>query len=115
MGEADYFRLGDWNARCARCGKKRKGSDLIRQWQGYWVCPEHWEPRQPQDYVRAIQENPTPPFVQNPEDTFVQFCSPAGISGIAGYGTAGCMIAGYTHPALQQYLDESNPTGGTPP
>lgn len=73
MGQADYLRVGDWNIRCDRCGKKLKGSEAKQTWQGYWVCPEHWEPRQPQDFVRSIQEYPTPAFVRNPADTFLSF------------------------------------------
>lgn len=71
MGQADYLRLGDWNARCDRCGKKVKGSELRQMWNGLQVCAEHWEPRQPQDFVRSIQEHPTPPFVRNPPDTVI--------------------------------------------
>jgi len=60
MGRADYVRLGSWNACCDQCGRKRKGDDLVKTWNGLWVCPEHWEPRHPQDFVRAVKENPTP-------------------------------------------------------
>ena len=45
---------------------------MFKQWQGYWVCREHWEPRQPQDYVRGVVDNPTPPWAQpQPEDFYV--------------------------------------------
>jgi len=67
-GQADYLALGDWNAVCYECGSKRKGSTLKRHWQGYWVCPEHWEPRQPQDFARGVPDNQTPPWTQ-PEPT----------------------------------------------
>lgn len=63
-GRADYYAAGDWNAMCFRCGRKRKASTLKKQWQGYYVCPEHWEPRQPQDFVRGISDNPTAPWSQ---------------------------------------------------
>lgn len=71
MGQADYLSVGDWNVRCDRCGKKIKGSEARRTWQNYYVCPEHWEPRQPQDFVRSIVEHPTPAFVRNPPDTYL--------------------------------------------
>lgn len=64
MGRADFLRLGDWNAVCYQCGFKRKGSYLVRNWQGYYVCPEHNEPRHPQDFVRGVPDNQMPPFVQ---------------------------------------------------
>lgn len=70
-GKADYLALGDYNAVCYQCGRKFKASTLKRHWQGYYVCPEHWEPRQPQDFARAVPENITPPWTQPmPADDF---------------------------------------------
>ena len=63
-GRADYLALGDWNAACYFCGRKRKASEMRRYWSGFWVCPEHWEPRQPQDFVRGVQDIQTVPWVQ---------------------------------------------------
>lgn len=77
MSGADHFVLGDWNVRCDRCGKKIKGSTARQTWQGYQVCPEHWEPRHPQDFVRSIKEHPTPEFVRNPPPIFLP--TPEGI------------------------------------
>lgn len=73
MGRADhYYEEGGHNAVCFECGRKRKASQLKRHWQGYYVCPEHWEPRQPQDFVRAQADIQTPPWVQPmPADVFV--------------------------------------------
>lgn len=64
MGKADFLKLGDWNAVCYQCGFKRKASYLVKNWQGYYVCPEHNEPRQPQDFVRAVPDVQTPPWTQ---------------------------------------------------
>lgn len=94
MGQADFLELGDWNAACYECGRKFKASTLLRHWRGYYVCREHWEPRQPQDFVRGIPDIQTPPWVQVPSQSFIRFCDPAGSSSIAGYAVAGCMIAG---------------------
>jgi len=70
-GRADYYAEGDWNAVCYECGRKRKASTLKKHWQGYWVCPEHWEPRQPQDFVRSVPDVQTPPWAQPmPQDVF---------------------------------------------
>lgn len=72
MGRADYYKLGDYNAVCYECGRKFKASTLKLHWQGYYVCPEHWEPRQPQDFVRAQPDLQTPPWTQpRPADVFV--------------------------------------------
>lgn len=71
-GKADYLELGDWNTVCYECGRKFKASQLKRHWQGYYVCPKHWEPRQPQDFVRGVQDVQTPPWTQPmPADSFV--------------------------------------------
>jgi len=69
--QPDYYLGGDWNAYCARCGGKFKASQLRKQWQGYYVCSDDWEPRQPQDFVRSIREHPEVPWSQNPADVFV--------------------------------------------
>lgn len=53
MAGRTYLELGDWNAACSMCGQKRKASELIKNWQGLYRCPEHNEPRHAQDFVRA--------------------------------------------------------------
>ncbi len=68
-GRADYLQLGDWNAACAQCGRKRKASTMLKlppgvDGAGLFVCPEHWDYRQPQDYVRGIPDKQNPPWVQ---------------------------------------------------
>ena len=63
-GPRTYLKLGDWNTVCYQCGFKRKASELVRNWQGYRVCPEHNEPRQPQDFVRAVPDIQAPPWTQ---------------------------------------------------
>lgn len=100
MGRADYLALGDWNAIADCCGRKRKASTLRLQWNGLRVCPEHWESRQPQDFVKAAPEHPTPSFVLHPSDLYVAVCSPAGKTAIVDYGTVDCCIVDYTSPAF---------------
>ena len=98
MGRADYLALGDWNATCYECGGKFKASMLKRHWQGYWVCPADWEPRHPQDFVRAIPDVQTPPWAQPGADVFGARCSPNGSSAVPGEAEPGCMIPGYLSP-----------------
>lgn len=100
MGRADYVELGDWNAACWECGRKFKASTLKRHWQGFYVCPDHWEPRQPQDFVRGMADDQIPPWTQDVPDTFVLFCLPNGRSSTAGLSVGGCWIAGFTDPAF---------------
>src|SRR5690348_15989282 len=75
MGRADFLQLGDWNAICCQCGFKRKASTLERNWQGYYVCPEHNEPRQSQDFVRAIPDRQAAPWSQ-PDVAWVPIPAP---------------------------------------
>ena len=93
MGRADYFELGDYNAACSECGRKRKASQLVRNWQGLYRCPEHNEPRQPQDFVRAIPDVMSVPWAQLETDQYTEYCSFNGCSAVANYAVAGCMIA----------------------
>ncbi len=71
MGKADYYADGDNNAICDSCGRKRKASTLRKTWDGFYVCPEHWEPRHPQDYVRNV--SPEAPVIINRPQTSPQF------------------------------------------
>jgi hypothetical protein len=63
-GRADHLVLGDWNAVCFECGMKRKASTLKKHWRGYMVCPEHWEARHPQDFVRGVPDAQQPEWTQ---------------------------------------------------
>lgn len=97
-GRADYLELGDFNAVCFECGRKRKASTLKKHWQGYWVCPEHWEARHPQDFVRSVPDEITPPFQQPPEDCFVEVCSWEGRMALADVAVCDCAICDYLAP-----------------
>lgn len=71
MTAEPYFAPGDWNAVCDRCGRRFKASQMRKTWQGYYVCERDWEPRHPQDFVRARQEHIVPPWVRPPIEPFV--------------------------------------------
>lgn len=47
------FRRGDWNAICDRCGFEYRASELRRDWRGLMLCKEDFEPRHPQELIRA--------------------------------------------------------------
>lgn len=104
-GRADYYAEGDWNAVCYQCGRKRKASTLLRYWQGYYVCEEHWEIRQPQDFVRSIPDVQTPPWVQPATDTFAAICTPNGMSAVPGEMEPGCIVPGYLSPMYDGDVD----------
>lgn len=98
-GRADYLALGDWNAVCYQCGRKRKASTMKKHWQGYYVCPEHWEPRQTQDFVRSVPDIQTPPWAQPmPADTFRLTCSSEDQSAIPRRAEPGCVRPGFISP-----------------
>ena len=99
-GRADFYEPGDWNVSCYECGRKRKSSYMKRHWQGYYVCPEHWEPRHPQDFVRSIPDNPTPPYVQDQNDVFVLVCTWQGRQGVADVGIADCALCNFVAPGF---------------
>ena len=72
MGSRDYYRHGDYNAICDVCGLKYKASELRKRWDGAMVCQEDWEPRHPQEFIRAIKETSTLPFTRTEAtDTFI--------------------------------------------
>lgn len=64
MGKADRWKHGDWNAICDRCGFKYKGSKLRKEWTGLRVCPDCWEPQQPQDFVRGRLDRQRVPWAR---------------------------------------------------
>lgn len=98
MGQPNYFAGGDWNAVCSECGRKRKASQLVKNWQGLYRCPEHNEPRQPQDFVRGVKDDQSVPWAQLPagKDTtkFVSICTLNGQAALPGYAIPGCMVPG---------------------
>lgn len=92
MGRADFFSKGDWNVACSECGRKRKASQLVKNWQGMWRCPEHNELRHPQDFVRGVKDNMSVPFAQPQIDIDVQICTFNGGSGVPGWALPDCSI-----------------------
>jgi hypothetical protein len=93
-GRADHLVLGDYNAVCSLCGFKRKASTMVKNWQGWYRCPEHNEPRQPQDFVRGEPDIQTVPWAQPPTFIYEQICTLNSISAIPGAAGPGCMIPG---------------------
>jgi len=74
MGHADFYRHGDPNAICDRCGFKYKQSDLRKTWDGLWVCKKDWERRHPQDFIRAVEDYSKPPFIRSEaDDVFLSY------------------------------------------
>lgn len=72
MGRADQFQPGTYNAICDRCGFKWKMCDLKKEWTGLMVCRFCYDPRHPQDLVRAKPETQiTGEIRSEPSDSFL--------------------------------------------
>ena len=76
MGHADFAKKGSYNAVCDGCGFKFKAEELKMRWDGFMMCKKDWNPRQPQDFVRGIEDPQAPPWTRTePVDQFVPFNS----------------------------------------
>lgn len=100
MRRRNQYRVGDNLVICDRCGFVLYASESKKTWDGLIVCPDDWEPRHPQDFLRGIKDDqsvrvsrprPTDIFIETGVAPPPSSCSD---SGIAGIGQAGCMIAG---------------------
>lgn len=47
------YVMGDHLSTCDRCGFTYLGSEMKKEWTGLIVCGPCWDPRHPQDAVRA--------------------------------------------------------------
>ena len=46
----NYFSPNDSNTICDSTGFKVKRSQVLKRWEGFYVIPEAYHPRQPQDF-----------------------------------------------------------------
>lgn len=68
----NHFISGEWNLICDVCSKKIKAHEARQRWDGFIVCPDDFENRHPQDFVKANTDKLTVPFVRpRPPDIFV--------------------------------------------
>ena len=96
MSAKTRFVSGEYNGICDVCGVKYKANQLKKRWDGLYVCDEDWEIRHPQELLRIYSDTRTLPFTRPDSDVFLtNSCPIGGVSGTAGIGVAGCMIAGY--------------------
>lgn len=54
-----YYKAGDNNAICDRCGFEYKASKLKKTWDGLWVCKKDFELRHPQEFLKGIADKQT--------------------------------------------------------
>lgn len=59
------LKFGEWNVICDRCGFEYKNTECELEWDNLFVCRIYcWEPRQPQDYVRAVPDMQAVPIAR---------------------------------------------------
>ena len=98
----NYYKAGEWNVTCDVCSKKIKSGQARKRWDGFIVCPDDYETRHSQDFVRARQDKisvsfsrpiPTLTFTDVPYiDTGNNVCTFSGRQAIPNAGIPGCMI-----------------------
>jgi hypothetical protein len=97
---------GDWKAICDICGRVYLGSQLRKRWDGFMVCPDCFETRHPQDFVRGIVDTQIPPYVRpESQDIFVPelICGILESTAIPGLALPGCSVPGNLIPSWWQY------------
>ena len=64
-GYTPNFEHGTHLVNCDRCGRTYKAHEVRKEWNGLYTCIYGcWEPRHPQDFVRGLKDDPTPPFTR---------------------------------------------------
>ncbi len=73
MGAEKFFRMGSFYRVCERTGFVTRAENTRREWQGLIVSKRVFEPRQPQDFVRGVQDIQTVPLPRpRPTDVFIE-------------------------------------------
>ncbi len=68
----NYYKSGQWNLICDVCSIKYKAKKAKQRWDGFIVCPNCYEQRHPQDFVRTKQDKISVPFSRPiPQEIFV--------------------------------------------
>ena len=88
------WKAGNHWVYCDRCSSAIRAKDAKKTWDNLIVCPDDWEPRHPQDFVRGRRDDirAKEPVRSEPADLFVTTL--CGREAIAGIGIAGCAVAG---------------------
>lgn len=110
MSKTWEYRSGDWNCICDVCSIKIKASKTKQRWDGLVVCPNCFEHRHSQDFIKVRQDKITVPFTRpRPTDIFTNvtyintgdsLCTPSGIQAIPAQAIPGCMIPNKNNSGL---------------
>lgn len=94
MSKGWNYVSGDWWITCDSCGKKLKASESKKRWDGFQVCPDDWEERQPLDFIRARMDKISVSFQRPLYTPPYEVCTLEGVTALPGYAIPGCMTPG---------------------
>lgn len=93
---------GDHWVVCDICGIEYRESEMKLTWDKLVLCPEDYDPRHPQDFVRGVTDDIAAKGLVRPpasQDNFIStICTTR--ESVAGEAVAGCAIAGFTEPTI---------------
>ena len=64
------YEPGNHWVQCPLCGLDVRWEHMKKQWDGKWRCADCWEPRHPQDFVRARRDRIAVPYANSGADVF---------------------------------------------
>jgi len=103
------YDKGDWNSICDVCGRKYKASLLKQRWDGLMCCPQDWEIRQPQDFVRGVPDPQLVPWVRDePTDQFVPLHFTSWLYAASGVTSASLTFKFIPYSTSKQEIDASS-------
>lgn len=97
----NYYEKGSWNIIDDVSGRKVKASKVRLRWDGLYTTKENWEPRHPQEFLRARTDNMSVPFSRPvSSDMFIEVSRAVGISVINQEVINGSVINGRGTPLI---------------
>jgi len=102
MSRGWQYNSGDWIVTCDVCSRQIRASESKKRWDGFIVCPDDFEMRHPQDFLKARKDQVSVPFSRpEPPDQFVtvnyvvgESCTIMNSIGAADYAASGCARTG---------------------
>ena len=78
-------------AQCPICGTVHPYQTLVQDWRGVWVCPDCWDPRDPQETILSVADaeilDHPAPLLDQPPDNSVELTDEDGFA--STFGAAG--------------------------
>ena len=89
--------IGGYNTECDECSFKFKNVDLKKDWRGFYLCHDCYQPRHPQDFLKGIPDSQDIPWSR--PDTNDEGAGPSSVPNQAVPNNAIPNISdGYTNP-----------------